>query len=276
MEEQGTLYIIATPLGNDADLSPRAAKLLEEVDILLAEDTRRTGLLLSRLGISRDGGFVSCHDHNEEQRISLVKDALAAGKQIGLVSDAGTPVVSDPGYRLVGACRKDGFNVHPVPGPCAPVTALSACGLPPHPFTFLGFMPRKAGQIKNLFSKHGPVGTTLVFFDRKSRVHDTLGIAAEVLGKREFCIARELTKDYEEFVYGELDNPASWPKELRGELTIIIGPPDESEESSEEQAKVVLAEEQANGGKPKEISRRAAERLNGWTSKELYALLREI
>ena len=142
----GTLWIVATPLGNPGDLSPRAREVLETADGILAEDTRRAGLLLSRCGLNVTTPFTSFHDHNEEARLPQVLELLQAGKTLALVSDAGTPLLSDPGYRLVRACRKAGIRVSPVPGPSAPVAALSASGLPPQPFVFLGFLPRKKAE----------------------------------------------------------------------------------------------------------------------------------
>jgi len=143
----GTLFIVATPLGNTEDLSPRARRVLAAADAVLAEDTRRSGLLFQRLGLTARR-FLSFHDHNEAQRLPQVLAWLAEGQSLALISDAGTPLLSDPGFRLVRAAREAGHAVVPVPGPSAPVTALSACGLPPQPFVFLGFLPRKPGEVR--------------------------------------------------------------------------------------------------------------------------------
>lgn len=249
---------------------------MQDADVVLAEDTRRAGSLMKRLGIERKAGtgFTSFHDHNEEKRIPWVLEQLEDGLSIAVISDAGTPLISDPGYRLVAACRERGFRVTPVPGPSAPVAALSAAGLPPLPFTFLGFLPRKKGQATRLLTAHGATKSTLVFFERKSRLAETLDIAREVLGDRPFCIARELTKDFEEFVHGTLAQTGEMDLEFRGEITVIVGPPDESGESSEEELMAVIDEERVAGGKPKEIARRVAARVRGFTAKAVYEKMR--
>jgi 16S rRNA (cytidine1402-2'-O)-methyltransferase len=153
------LWVVATPLGNPGDLSPRAREVLAAADLLLAEDTRRAGLLFQRLGI-RSKGFLSLFEHNEEARIGTVLAALERGESVALFSDAGTPLLSDPGFRLVRACREAGFAVSPVPGPSAPAAALSASGLPPQPFVFLGFLPRKDGDIRRFLEPFAALPAT--------------------------------------------------------------------------------------------------------------------
>lgn len=268
------LYVVATPLGNDADLSPRAAEILVSAETLLAEDTRRTGLLLKRCGLDRPGGMISFHDHNEEHKIEAVLDRIRNGEVVALASDAGTPVMSDPGYRLVRACREAELPVHPVPGPNAPITALCASGLPPIPHTFLGFPPRKEGQAVRFFEPFRDTGATLIFFERKTRLATSLKAAFKALGDRPYCIARELTKDFEEFLYGSLASPNHAHFDIKGEVTVLVGPPEQTGPSDERTADMVLAEEAESGGKPKEVARRAAARLTGWTAKELYARMR--
>ena len=159
----GTLWIVATPLGNPGDLSPRAKETLEGATLVLAEDTRRAGQLFARCGMKHHG-FSSFHDHNEEERLPRVLEALESGQQVALISDAGTPLLSDPGFRLVRACRERGIPVKPVPGPSAPVTALCASGLPPLPFVFLGFPPRKEGERETFFAPYATLPVTLIFF----------------------------------------------------------------------------------------------------------------
>lgn len=274
MSENGKLWVVATPLGNTGDLSPRAREILMDADVILAEDTRRAGLLFKRLGLERYGRLVSFFEHNEEKRLPKVLELLGDGMSVALISDAGTPLLSDPGFTLVRACRDEGFAVSPVPGPSAPVVALSASGLPPLPYTFLGFLPRKKSQTEKLLRTHGATGATLVFFERKSRLRGTLSIAHAALGDREFCVARELTKEYEEFIRGDLGRLDDFDLELRGELTVIIAPVGEQGETSEEALVHIMDEEREVGGKPKEIARRVAERACGWTAKEVYALMR--
>ncbi|CCO22786.1 16S rRNA (cytidine(1402)-2'-O)-methyltransferase [Maridesulfovibrio hydrothermalis] len=269
-----TLWVVATPLGNLGDITERARKVLSSVDVILAEDTRRTGKLLQSLDI-KGPGFISLHEHNEEKRIKKVLAHFDEGKNAALVSDAGTPLMSDPGYRLVRACREHGVRVVPVPGPCAPVTALSGCGLPPYPFSFLGFLPRKEGQMRRLFESFGQTGATMVFFERKSRLRETMQLAYESLGNREFAICRELTKDYEEFINGNLADWAEVSDELRGEITVVVGPPVLEGPASEEDIFRMIDAEIASGDKPKIIARRIAEKVEGWTAKAVYEKVTE-
>ncbi|WP_207264922.1 16S rRNA (cytidine(1402)-2'-O)-methyltransferase [Desulfovibrio sp. Huiquan2017] len=275
MSDTGTLYVVATPLGNADDLSPRARNVLMDADVVLAEDTRRAGLLFQRLGLPRHGRLISFFEHNEDKKLPKVLDQLAGGLNVALISDAGTPLLSDPGFTLVRACREQEIRVTPVPGPSAPVTALSASGLPPLPYTFLGFPPRKKSQTEKLFASHRDTGATLVLFERKTRLKGTLQIARDILGPRDFCVARELTKEYEEFLRGNLGDLASFDFELRGELTVIIGPGGADGEADEAVIVKRIEEETEAGGKPKEIARRVAERSPGWTAKEVYALMRD-
>jgi 16S rRNA (cytidine1402-2'-O)-methyltransferase len=275
MSDTGTLYVVATPLGNTDDLSPRARAILTDADVILAEDTRRAGLLFKRLGLTRHGRLISFFEHNEDKKLAKVLDQLAEGLSVALISDAGTPLLSDPGFTLVRACRDEGFRVTPVPGPSAPVTALSASGLPPLPYTFLGFPPRKKSQTEKLFRAHRDTGATLVLFERKTRLKGTLSIARGILGERDFCVARELTKEYEEFLRGNLGDLDGFDFELRGELTVIIAPGGDDGQADEAAILERIAEETEAGGKPKEIARRVAERSEGWTAKAVYALMRD-
>ncbi|OEU70403.1 MAG: 16S rRNA (cytidine(1402)-2'-O)-methyltransferase [Desulfovibrio sp. S3730MH75] len=269
-----TLWVVATPLGNLGDISDRARKVLAKADVILAEDTRRTGKLLASLDI-KGNGFISLHDHNEERRIATVLEFFDEGGSAALVSDAGTPLMSDPGYRLVKACREHGVNIVPVPGPCAPIVALSACGLPPYPFVFLGFMPRKDGQMTKLLEAHGATGATIVFFERKSRLRETLALAFKVLGNREFAVCRELTKDYEEFITGTLAESDEVSAELKGEITVVIGPPVLSGPASEDDILRLIEKELPSGDKPKVIARRIADSVEGWTAKAVYEKVTE-
>lgn len=266
------LYIVATPIGNAADMSPRAAAVLSAADVVLAEDTRRSGQLCKRLGIEARR-FVSLHEHNEAERLPQVVDALRGGGVVALVSDAGTPLLSDPGYRLVAACREEGLRVTPVPGPCSFVAALSAAGLPPQPFVFLGFLPRGAGAARNFLMPYAALPATLAFFERKTRLKASLGVAREVLGNRRACVARELTKVHEEFILGDLDGLCRDCPELLGEITVLVGPPEAPERAGEADVSAVLAEESARGGKPREVARRAAARLPGVSAKDIYERL---
>lgn len=266
-----TLFIVATPLGNVSDLSPRAAGVLAEAGTVLAEDTRRTGLLLKTLGITARR-LVSFHEHNEEARQGQVLALLAAGQDVALVSDAGTPLLADPGYRLVRAAREAGYAVKPVPGPSAVLAALSAAGLAPYPFSFLGFPPRSTADARALFARFGATGASLVFFERKDRLAATLAVALAALSDRECVICRELTKTFEEFLSGRLSDFAGRDLALLGEVTVVVGP-GQPERSTPEAARAALDAEEPLGGRPKEVARRALSRLSGWTLKELYAMM---
>lgn len=270
---RGTVWIVATPLGNLGDLSPRARETLERVEVVLAEDTRRTGQLLQLAGISGKR-LLSLHEHNEEERLGEVLDLLAAGTDAAVVSDAGTPLIADPGYRLVAACRERGLTVSPVPGPCAPIVALMGSGLPPYPFVFLGFLPRREGEIRALFRQYADLQATLVFFERKNRIARTLEVAGEVLGERDFCLARELTKKHEQFINGRLGEPLADPDGLRGELTVVIGPP-QAATSSREEVEGLIRDMAGQGLSPRDMARTIRSRTTGWTAKDIYALVLE-
>jgi 16S rRNA (cytidine1402-2'-O)-methyltransferase len=217
----GELYVIATPIGNLEDVTLRALRLLRECDWILAEDTRRTRVLLDRHGIG--GRPASLHSHNEAQRTQQALERLAAGSRIALVSDAGTPLVSDPGARLVKAASEQGLAVVPVPGASAVLAALVACGLPVDRFAFLGFPPRKSGERRTLFESHAGRGEALVLFESPRRLAATLGELSEALGEREACVARELTKAHEQLHRGTLAALAEEFRDgARGEITLVV------------------------------------------------------
>ena len=270
----GTVWIVATPLGNLGDFSPRARQTLEAVDVILAEDTRRAGHLLQLAGIPGKR-LLSLHEHNENARIAEVLELLAGGKDAAVVSDAGTPLIADPGYRLVAACRGAGVRVVPVPGPCAPIAALMASGLPPYPFVFLGFPPRKSGEARSLFAAYAQVPATLVFFERKNRVGPTLELLHEVLGEREFCLARELTKKHEQFINGRLGQTLEMEGELLGEVTVVIGPPGEAAESDAAEVLRLARDKVREGMRPKDAARAVRGMTQGWSVKRIYELIVE-
>lgn len=220
----GRLLVVATPIGNLDDLSPRGRQALERADLVACEDTRRTGLLLSRLGFKRP--LVSLHEHNERQRLPRLLDALERGETVALASDAGTPLVSDPGYLLVREAVARGIRVEPVPGPSALLAALVVSGLPPHPFTFCGFPPPKRGKRRSFYERFAALGHTLVFYESPHRLLASLGDAFEVLGDRPAAVSRELTKLHEETLRGRLSEVlaelAARPA-LKGEYVVVIG-----------------------------------------------------
>lgn len=269
------LWVVATPIGNLGDLSPRARDVLGQVHTIFAEDTRRAMNLCQLCGI-KGTRFVSFFDHNEVERQDEVLQLLRQGHDVALISDAGTPLMADPGYRLVRACHAEGIAVSPVPGPSAPVAALSAAGIPPLPYTFLGFLPRSPNAQEKLFKTFAHVPGTLVFFERKDRLASTLARASSILGPREIAICRELTKLHEEFLLGKLGENLPFSNELQGELTILVGPPLQDERTSTAEVKNILLKMLALHSKQRDIVRIAQNEINGWSGKELYTLLDDL
>ena len=266
------LWIVATPLGNPGDLSPRARAVLAEADLVLAEDTRRAAALFRQCGLPARR-MLSFFDHNEEQRKDAVLRLLREGKSVALISDAGTPLLADPGYRLVRACRHEGLAVSPLPGPSAPSAALAAAGLPPLPYSFLGFLPRDVAGRRALFGAFAHVPGSLVFFERKDRLKESLLLAAPILGPREAAVCRELTKEHEEFILLRLEDAAALPDDLLGEITVVVGPPESTARTPEAEVRRRLAAALAQGEKPREACRTVQAATTGWTGKELYSLL---
>jgi 16S rRNA (cytidine1402-2'-O)-methyltransferase len=220
----GTLYLVAVPIGNAADLTIRARDTLRAVDIVAAEDTRHFATLARQHGIETRA--VSYHDHNEEPRTRELLARLEAGDDVALVSDAGTPLVSDPGYRLVRAALDEGIAVTSIPGPSAVTTALAASGLPPHPFRFLGFLPRTAAARRAALGAVARDEATLIAFESPRRLADSLRDAIAALGDRPACLARNLTKPHERYQRGTLSQlvgELEGEGEVRGECTIVIG-----------------------------------------------------
>lgn len=218
---RGSLFVVATPIGNLEDVTLRALRVLREAGLVLAEDTRRTRILLDRHGIAARP--VSLHAHNEAARCGEVLAALAGGRDVALVSDAGTPLVSDPGERLVAAAIEAGHSVVPVPGASAVLAALAASGLPPLPFAFVGFPPRRASARKALFDSYRGRPETLVLFESPHRTAATLRALEDALGERRSCVARELTKLHEELARGTLGELAERYRDgARGEVTIVV------------------------------------------------------
>ncbi|MFG6666736.1 16S rRNA (cytidine(1402)-2'-O)-methyltransferase [Halomonas sp. HNIBRBA4712] len=221
----GTLYVVATPIGNLEDLTPRAARILESVSRIAAEDTRHSARLLNHLGINKP--LLSLHEHNEAHRVEALDAYLEAGESIALVSDAGTPLISDPGFILVRALRLRNRHVVPVPGACALTAALSAAGLPTDRFTFAGFLPAKAGARRQTLESYLKREETLVFYESPHRILATLEALEEQMPARPVVLARELTKTFETFLQGTpaelLATLAEDPNQARGEFVVMIG-----------------------------------------------------
>jgi 16S rRNA (cytidine1402-2'-O)-methyltransferase len=222
----GTLYVVATPIGNLEDLSPRAARILAEVALIACEDTRHTRKLLEHFGIGTP--LVSYHDHNERDRSIELTARLTTGDSIALVSDAGTPLISDPGYRFVDAALQAGIPVVPIPGPAAAITALSASGLPTDAFYFGGFLAPKEGQRRRQLEQAADLPATLIFYEAPHRILEALAEIEALCPHRPVVLARELTKLHEEFLRGsaaELHKTLAARPTIKGEFTILLGKP---------------------------------------------------
>ncbi|MFA0084197.1 16S rRNA (cytidine(1402)-2'-O)-methyltransferase [Vibrio sp. 10N.286.49.C2] len=223
--EQPTLFIVPTPIGNLGDITHRALEVLHSVDIIAAEDTRHTGKLLSHFNIQTR--TFALHDHNEQQKAQVLVEKLLSGESIALVSDAGTPLISDPGYHLVSQCRQAGVNVVPLPGACAVITALSASGLPSDRFSFEGFLPAKSKGRKDKFLEIAKAERTCIFYESPHRITESMADMLEVLGPdREVVLARELTKTFETIQGLPLGELIEWIAEdanrKRGEMVLLI------------------------------------------------------
>lgn len=230
------LYIVATPIGNLQDMSPRGIETLSAADIIACEDTRITKKLFSLLGISIKKKFITLHDHNEHEHAQMLIDAVKEGLSVALVSDAGSPLISDPGYKLIRACREEGIDVYTIPGCCALICALQLSGLPTNRFMFASFIPNKDKARRELFDSLKDLDATLVFYETAPRILKTLAVAQEVFGLREMAVVREISKIYEQTVTGnaaEIIEKFS-AQEPKGEMVFMVAPPKEEEKSAAE------------------------------------------
>lgn len=225
--EAGHLYVVATPIGNLSDITIRAISILRSCDLIACEDTRVTGRLIHYLGINKP--MISYRDANEKQQAHYLIEQLKEGKSVALVSDAGTPTLSDPGFRIIRECRKLGLSVVPVPGPSALLAALSASGLPTNDFRFFGFLAPKSAARRRFFQEHQDASYTIVIYESSHRIEKFMEEILEVLGgNRVICLAREMTKLHETFLVGTLDEVQKQFKlhSHKGEFVIIIAPAD--------------------------------------------------
>ncbi len=270
----GTLWIVATPIGNLGDASPRSLEVLRRVDAIAAEDTRHTAQLLAHFGIR--GELVSCHDHNESEQVAPLLARLRAGRDVALVSDAGTPLLSDPGFRLVHAARAEGFAVRPVPGACAAIAALSVAGIACDRFIFEGFLPQRAAARVAAMEKLRDETRTLVFYESRHRIDAMLVDAAAVFGAdRRAALARELTKLHETVLDGSLaelaDRVARDPEQRLGECVVVVAGAPASIDSAQREGQRVMQLLLAEVA-PSRAARLAAA-ITGASRRELYALL---
>lgn len=276
-DSKGVLYIVATPIGNLDDITLRALKILKQVELVAAEDTRRTGILLRHFGI--ETAILSVHEHNERARIERIVSQLGKGQSVALVTDAGTPGISDPGAALVAAIRGAGFRVEPIPGASAVAAAISASGVSSQGFTFLGFPPIRLKDRKTWFeqlseaSKHRLV----VFFEAPHKVRKTLEDLV-ILVKRPIIIGRELTKIHEEFVSGTPSELLARFNAPQGEFTVLVPPVDPVDEApvevTEDSVVALFGQitELKRSGSKRDIARETGERL-GLTAKQVYEII---
>lgn len=272
----GTLYLVATPIGNLEDMSPRAVRVLKESTLIAAEDTRHTGKLLKHFEIKTP--ITSYFEHNKLNKLDFILEKLSTG-DVALVSDAGTPAVNDPGYELVRAALASNFDVKPVPGPSAPIAALTASGLPTDSFLYLGYLHHKASERRKALGQISNLPYTLIFLESPYRIVESLEDILAVLGDRQLCVAREMTKMFEEYwrgtVSGAVEHFKSQP--ARGEFTLVIeGKTKDGDEKWTEQEMIKAIEtEMKNGKSAKDISSELSMQ-SGWSKKEIYTLVNQI
>ena len=274
---KGVLFVVATPIGNLEDITLRALRILKQVELVAAEDTRRTAILLRHYNI--ETSFVSVHEHNEHARIELITGRLAKGESVALVTDAGTPGISDPGANLVAAVRKAGFTIEPIPGASAVAAAVSVAGTTSHGFTFLGFPPIRSKDRKQWFDQlvHASIERLVVFFEAPHRVGKTLAELG-VYVKRPIILGREITKLHEEFVEGTPEELSARFAESHGEFTVVVPPADRSKEViepvSDDEVVVLFGQITKRGGfgSKRDVAREVGDRLN-LTAKQVYEII---
>ena len=269
----GTLYLVATPIGNLEDMSLRAVRVLREASLIAAEDTRHTGKLLKHFAIETP--LTSYFEHNKLNKLDFILEKLSLG-DVALVSDAGTPAINDPGYELVRAALASNFDVKPVPGPSAPVTALAVSGLPTDSFLYLGYLPHKSGERRTFVGHVSNVTYTLIFFESPHRIVESLEDILSVLGDRRICVAREMTKLFEEYWRGTVSGALKYFKSqtVRGEFTLVIEgkAKDESSKWTEAELLAAIKKELQSEKSAKDISVELAE-ISGWSKREIYSFV---
>ena len=269
----GTLYLVATPIGNLEDLSPRALRVMQEVSLIAAEDTRQTRKLLTHFDIHT--ALTSYFEHNKLTKLDRILAALAQGS-VALVSDAGTPAINDPGYELVQAALSNGHTICPIPGPSAPLAALAASGLPTDAFLYLGYLPRKSSDRMSLLGQIANLSYTLIFLESPHRLVAALADLKSVLGDRRIAVARELTKIHEEIWRGTLSEARAYFTRSvpRGEFTLVLAGKTKHEKQMWTDDKVVIAIKFGLklGESPSMLAKRVAEE-SGWDRRDIYKLI---
>lgn len=266
----GTLYVVATPIGNLEDITYRAVRILREVDLIACEDTRHTRHLLDHYGIDKPA--ISYHEHNEAERATELVERMQHGSNVAVVSDAGTPLLSDPGFRVVRQAIAAGIRVVPIPGASAGLTALAAAGLPTDSFYFGGFLPAKQTQRKKALEELRPLGVTLVFYEAPHRITETLQELVETFGDPEIVLTRELTKMHEEFLRGKASEVLADLQRrpsIKGEMTLLVGKPCAAPVPLTTVAEAVQA--LVDSGVPRMDAMKQVARERGMSKREVYA-----
>ncbi|TPH27807.1 16S rRNA (cytidine(1402)-2'-O)-methyltransferase [Haemophilus haemolyticus] len=269
----GILYIVATPIGNLQDITQRALDTFAQVDLIAAEDTRHSGLLLSHYGIKKP--FFALHDHNEQEKAHILVEKLKQGSHIALISDAGTPLISDPGFHLVRQCREAGIRVVPLPGACAAITALCASGIASDRFCFEGFLPAKSKARKDKLENIAEEDRTLIFYESTHRILDTLEDMQSVLGEERYIVlAREITKTWETITGNTIKNLREWlledPNRTKGEMVLIVEGKPKSDNNDEISSQAVKALELIAEELPLKKAAAIVAELYGYKKNALY------
>ncbi len=272
---KGKLYIVSTPIGNLKDITFRAIEILKEVDIIASEDTRVAKKLLNHYRI-QGKHLISYYEPVEEKVIPKIINLLKEGKTIALISDAGTPTLSDPGYKLVKEAIKENIEVIPIPGAFAAVVALSASGLPTDKFIFLGFLPTKESKKREILDKFGVLNTTIIIYESPHKLLKTLSLIKEIFPKADIVIAKELTKVYEKFIRGSIDEVMKYlnenPEIIKGEFVILLYPNNEVEKPSEKRLLEEAKSLKEKGIRTKEIAKKLSRKYN-LNKNEVYTLI---
>ncbi|MDU7239533.1 MULTISPECIES: 16S rRNA (cytidine(1402)-2'-O)-methyltransferase [unclassified Actinomyces] len=270
VQRSGSILLAATPIGDTNDASPKLIRALAEADLVAAEDTRRILKLATRLGVRINGDIKSLHEHNENERVDKVLHRAEDGERVLIVSDAGMPTISDPGYRVVSEAAKRGIPVSALPGPSAVLTALSVSGLPTDRFCFEGFIPRKQGEREHRLDDLKEEPRTMVFFDSPKRIHENLTDMANIFGgARKAVLCRELTKTHEEVIRGDLNHLIYATRDdVKGELTLVVAGADPRDKSAEDYVAKVIA--LAEGGMKLKAAAKLVSEETGVRKNELY------
>ncbi|MBS6102832.1 16S rRNA (cytidine(1402)-2'-O)-methyltransferase [Gleimia europaea] len=270
VQRSGSILLAATPIGDTNDASPKLIRALAEADLVAAEDTRRILKLATRLGVRINGDIKSLHEHNENERVDKVLHRAEDGERVLIVSDAGMPTISDPGYRVVSEAAKRGIPVSALPGPSAVLTALSVSGLPTDRFCFEGFIPRKQGERERRLDDLKEEPRTMVFFDSPKRIHENLTDMANIFGgARKAVLCRELTKTHEEIIRGDLNHLIYATRDdVKGELTLVVAGADPRDKSAEDYVAKVIA--LAEGGMKLKAAAKLVSEETGVRKNELY------